>query len=67
MERRHRNGRRLARAAVSLGATAGLAYLLVIAVFLAVFQCGDTCSDGYAGDWRYKAQLVLATTGVVLG
>lgn len=67
MERRHRNGRRLARAAVSLGATAGLAYLLFFAVYLAVIQCGDNCSDGYTGDWRYKAQLVLATTGVVLG
>lgn len=66
-ERRQRNARRLARAAVSLGATAGLAYLLLIAVVLAVIECGDSCSEGYAGDWRYKAQLVLATTGVVLG
>lgn len=59
--------RTVVRAVLSLAAVPGLACLLLIAVVLAAIECGDTCSKGYAGDWRYAAQLVLAVIGVVAG
>lgn len=60
--------RRAGRVLVTIAAAAGMAYLLLLAVLLAVVRCGDGC-DAEAGPdhWRWTAQLALALVGVTAG
>ena len=57
----------VARGAISLAAGAGLAYLLLVSLFIAVIKCDDNCGGADADHWRWTAQFVLAAVGSVLG